>query len=28
VKFPDAVLKRAAEVLTSSEIPAKSGSFD
>jgi hypothetical protein len=28
VKFPDAVLKRAAEVLTSSEIPAKSGYID
>jgi putative ABC transport system substrate-binding protein len=28
VKFPDAVLKRASEVLTSSEIPAKSGSLD
>jgi len=28
VKFPDAVLKRAAEVLTSSEIPAKSRSLD
>jgi len=28
VKFPDAVLKRAAEVLTSSDIPVKSGLID
>jgi ABC-type uncharacterized transport system substrate-binding protein len=28
VKFPDTVLKRASEVLTSSEIAAKSGSID